>query len=325
VKALLLGGTRFLGRSVARRLVELGAEVTVVHRGVTGEAVDGTESVTADRTQPGSLRVLDGRRFDVVLDLSGYFSDWTRDAIDTLGGRAFHYVFISSGAVYKPSPELPWSESLPYGPVPIWGRYGEEKIASERMLWQAYAEGRFAVTMFRFPFILGPGNFADRESFVFSRLEAGTPILLPGGGVALNQFVYVEDAADALVAAMLRPDATAGEAYNCTYSGAITNRGWVELCAAVAGRDPWIVDVDEDALGVSAETVDLTNIVFPYPAEHYVLDGRKLKEDLGVGCTTGHLRMLQEFAEWWSRVEDHSPRVYEREQRALAALDLDGR
>ena len=81
------------------------------------------------------------------------------------------------------------------GPNPIWGRYGEEKVVSEKILWDAYAEGRYAVTCFRFPFILGPGNFADRESFVFSRLEAGRPILLAGGGWALNQFVYVDDVA----------------------------------------------------------------------------------------------------------------------------------
>jgi nucleoside-diphosphate-sugar epimerase len=324
MKALILGGTRFLGRSVARRLLELGADVTVVHRGVTGEAVEGARTVVADRTQTGSLGVLDGQRFDVAVDLSGYFSAWTHDAIEALGGRIFHYVFISSGAVYKPSAELPWPETLPYGPNPIWGGYGVEKVASERMLWQASADGRFAVTMFRFPFILGPGNFADRESFVFSRLEAERPILLPRGGDALNQFVYVEDAAEAVVAATLRPDVSGGEAYNCTYRGAITNRGWVELCAAVAGREPWIVDVDEEALGISAATVDLTNIVFPYPAEHYVLDGRKLTQQLGVECVTGHLRMLEEFAEWWPSVRDRSSRVYEREQRALEALGLAG-
>jgi nucleoside-diphosphate-sugar epimerase len=322
MRILLLGGTRFLGRSVVDRLLELGADITVVHRGVTGAAVPGVRAVIADRSQAGSLQVLAGERFDAVLDLSAYFSDWTRDAVETLRGQTSHYVFISSGAVYRPSPELPWTESIPYGPVPIWGSYGAEKIASERLLWQAHAEGQFVTTMFRFPFILGPGNFADRESFVFSRLESNRPILLPDDGRALNQFVYVDDAARAVVEAILRPDVSGGEAYNCTYAKAITNRGWVELCAAVAGREPRIVAIDEERLGVAAETVDLTNIIFPYPAEHYMLDGRKLTRQLGVDCTTGHLRMLQEFASWWATIDDHSPRAYEREQRALAALGL---
>jgi nucleoside-diphosphate-sugar epimerase len=197
-------------------------------------------------------------------------------------------------------------------------------VASEELLWAAHADGRCRVTVFRFPFILGPGNFADRESFVFSRLEARRPILLPGGGSAINQFVYVDDAADALAAAAQRPDIASGQAYNCTHRTGITNRGWVELCASVAGLDANLVEVDEQALGIQSETVDLTNIVFPYPNEHYALDGTKLERDLGVGCLTGNLRMLEEFAAWWSTVEDRAPRRYEHESQALERLGFSG-
>jgi nucleoside-diphosphate-sugar epimerase len=182
------------------------------------------------------------------------------------------------------------------------------------------------VTCFRFLFILGPRNFADRESFVFSRLEAGRPILLPDGGQALNQFVYVDDVARALVAALECPDAAASQAYNCTYSRAITNRGWVggwvELCADALGVEAKIVSIDEKVLEVAMATVDLTNLVFPYPSEHYVLDGTKLTRELGTKITTGNRRMLEEYANWWELAADHSPRRYEREDKALAALGM---
>jgi nucleoside-diphosphate-sugar epimerase len=322
MKVLILGGTRFVGLRVCELLVGAGADVTILHRGVTGTPGTGTTSVTGDRSQPDGLAGLGDTRFDSVLDLSGYFSDWTRAAAETLTGRVAHYLFVSSGAVYRPSPELPWPESTPFGPNPIWGRYGEEKVASEKILWDAYAEGRYAVTCFRFPFILGPGNFADRESFVFSRLEAGRPILLADGGQALNQFVYVDDVARALVAALEQPDVAAGQAYNCTYSRAITNCGWVELCADVLGIEAKIVPIDEHALDVAMATVDLTNLVFPYPPEHYVLDGTKLTRELGTKMTTGNRRMLEEYAIWWESAADHSPRRYEREDKALARLDM---
>src|SRR3954454_18913112 len=194
MRVLILGGKRLLGRSVTRLLLERGADVTLLHRGVTGSAPDAVATVTGDRSQPDGLAGLGESRFDAVLDMSAYFSDWTRAAAEALTGRVAHYVFISSGAVYRPSAELPWPETTPYGPVPVWGGYGEEKVASEQLLWDARNEGRYGVTALRFPFILGPANFADRESFVLSRLEAGRPILLPGRGDAVNQFVYVEDA-----------------------------------------------------------------------------------------------------------------------------------
>ena len=322
MKVLVLGGTRFVGLRVCELLVGAGAQVTVLHRGVTGSPVAGTTTVAGDRSQPDGLAGLGEARFDAVLDLSGYFSDWTRQARESLKGRISNYVFVSSGAVYRPSAELPWPESTPYGPIPIWGRYGEEKVASEKILFEAYAAGEFAVTCFRFPFILGPANFADRESFVFSRLEAYRPILLPEGGSAINQFVYLDDVARALVTALERPEVAAGQAYNCTYARALTNRGFVELCAEVLDIEARIVPVDEEALGVASATVDLTNLVFPYPAQHYMLDGTKLGRELGVEMRTGHRRMIEEYASWWESASDHTPRRYEREDKALEALRL---
>jgi len=323
MKVLILGGTRFVGRHVAQLLLERGAQVTLLHRGVTAEGIPGAVSLSGDRSQPDGLAALGAQRFDAVVDMSAYFSDWTRAAAQALSGRVAHYVFISSGAVYRPSAELPWSEGTPLGPNPIWGRYGHEKVASERLLWDAQAEGSFGVTAFRFPFILGPGNFADRESFVFGRLASGRPILLPGGGTALNQFVYAEDVARAIIASLERPDAACGQAYNCTYAKPITNRGWVEMCAEVLGVEAALVAVDEAELGVAAPTVDLANIVFPYPAEHYVLDGSKLTRELGVEMATPNLRMIEEYAGWWETLAEKPPlRSYERENAALAALGL---
>ena len=323
MKVLILGGTRFVGRLVARRLLDAGASVTLLHRGVTADGVAGARSVTGDRSQPDGLAGLGQERCDAVIDMSAYFSEWTAAAAQALAGRIGQYVFISSGAVYRPSPELPWSESTPIGPNPIWGGYGREKVASEDLLWEAHAAGSFAVTTFRLPFILGPGNFADRESFVFGRLAQDRPILLPGGGTAVNQFVYADDVARALVATLERPTAAAGQVYNCTHQPVVTNRGWVELCAEVLGVEARIVPVDETELGVASGVVDLTNIVFPYPAEHYAIDGAKLTRELGVEMTTGNRRMIEEYAGWWELlVPKPDLRRYERENTALAALGL---
>lgn len=322
MKVLLLGGTRFLGLRVTAMLLDAGVEVTVLHRGQTGESLKGAITVQGDRSVPGGLDALRGR-FDAVLDLSSYQSAWTRSALDELAPRTGFYAYVSSGAVYRPSAELPWAEDVPYGPIPIWGNYGREKVASEQMLFEAHQEGRVEVTAFRFPFILGPANFADRESFVLSRIEAGLPILLPGGGRALNQFVHVDDAARGLVRALERPDVASGKAYNCTHPRLVSNRGFVELCAAVAGREANIVDLDEEAAGVAADTVDLTNITFPFPDEHYAIDGGRLERELGVVMASPPRRMIEDFAGWWESHPDHAPRRYEREQQALRALGLE--
>ena len=52
------------------------------------------------------------------------------------------------------------------------------------------------------PFIYGPGNPFYREAFFWDRLRDGRPIILPGDGRRLMQFVYIKD----LVARMRQGD-----------------------------------------------------------------------------------------------------------------------
>jgi nucleoside-diphosphate-sugar epimerase len=322
MRVAILGGTRFIGRRVADMLVKAGADVTLFHRGTTGSGVPGTQSVHGDRASEEDLARLAETRPDAVLDLSSYGSEWTRIAVEAFAGRIGQFVYVSSGAVYEPSAELPWPESTPVGPDAFWGTYAIEKLKSERILWAAHEAGRLPVTIFRFPFVLGPGNYADREAFVISRIESGRPILLPGGGKAVNQHVYVDDAAGAMVAALFAPDSAAGHAYNCAFPRGITNLGFVRLCEGVIGREAHIVAIDEEALGLSTDAIDLTNLVFPFPSRHYMLQVDRLKTDLGFESRLNTRRMIEEFAAWWPSVEDRRPKAYARETAALEALGL---
>src|SRR4051794_6629118 len=66
---LVLGGTRFVGRSVVLAALERGWEVTALNRGVTGSLPDGVRPLVADRTDPGQLaESVQAREFDAVLD-----------------------------------------------------------------------------------------------------------------------------------------------------------------------------------------------------------------------------------------------------------------
>jgi nucleoside-diphosphate-sugar epimerase len=324
LRILILGGTRFLGPRIVQSLVAAGDSVTLLHRNARVGREGGVESVRGDRGEPTGLAALNGRRFDALLDLSGqYESDWIETALQTFAGRIDRYVFISSGAVYRPSPQVPWPEATPYGPDPFWGRLAVEKIRSEKLLWEAHRAGVCRVTSLRLPYVLGPANFVDRESFVFNRILQSRPILLPGGGNALSQFVYVDDAAAAIVGAIQQPDTAAGQAYNVVYADAITNRGWVELCSSVLGVEARVVPIDTDALGVGSPTFDLSDVVFPFPDRHYMLDGTKLTREIGIAPGTGIEQMIEHYAEWWFAADAKPPiRSYQREERALLALGL---
>lgn len=323
MKVIILGGTRFIGRHVAEMLVESGADVTLFHRGTAKEAVPGTATINGDRASASDMDRLSAIRPQAVIDLSSYAAEWTRIALEAFAGKAEQYIYVSSGAVYAPSNELPWPETSPLGPDPYWGQYGREKLRSEQLLWDAHAAGLVSVTIFRYPFVLGPGNYADREAFVISRIESGRPILLPGSGTAINQYVHVDDAAGVTLAALTQPGASSGRVYNCAFRRGITNRGFVELCASALGTEANIVDVDEAALGFPTDSIDLTNLVFPFPNRNYMLAVDRLATDLNFEARVPTRRMIEEFVATWPEVSDRSPRRYEREDTALEMLGLE--
>jgi 2'-hydroxyisoflavone reductase len=117
MKALVFGGTRFMGRYVAQALLDAGWAVTVANRG-TRAAMPAVESVCCDRSVPGALDALRGRKFDAVIDFSAYSSSWVAQAGAAFAGNISRYIFISSCAVYSESQRFPVTEDFPLAPPP---------------------------------------------------------------------------------------------------------------------------------------------------------------------------------------------------------------
>jgi len=86
--------------------------------------------------------------------------------------------------------------------------------------------------------MLDLGRYEDRESFAFSRLLAGAPILLTNGGNAIHSFVYAGDVAQALIALLRADDKVDRQAFNIAIAQATTSRGFIKACAAVSGKEP---------------------------------------------------------------------------------------
>ena len=177
MKVLIFGGTRFMGRYVLRALRDVGVEVTIANRG-TREENKGAHNVICDRSQPGALDQFKDSEFDAVIDFSAYASDWVEEAGKFFAGKVSRYVFISTGAVYTSSQVFPITEDFPKGPPHPFAPYAAEKIRSEKLLRDFNSQGAFDTTALRLPFVLGPDNYEDRESFVFSRLLSNEPIFL---------------------------------------------------------------------------------------------------------------------------------------------------
>lgn len=291
---LVLGGGRFVGRAIAKRLVAEGNEVYVLNRG-NHPTPKGCKQLIADRNDPDQLAAaLEGLQFDFVYDSSAYTPQQTRLAIQCLVGRVKHFLHISTAAVYQDTEEFPLTESSPAGFNKFWGEYGIEKYRCEQELLKSFREDGFPVTIFRPFYIYGPGNNLDRETYVFRRLLNNAPIILPGMGRSVIQFGHIDDLVDTLIDLTGKPESF-GEIYNVTGEEAVTMQGWVKKCAEVIGVTPQIFLVEAKEVGYTPKEW------FPFRDIHFFGSIQKLSQQFGLRPRYSLLEGLQQTLEKTSK------------------------
>ena len=205
----------------------------------------------ADRNDGSAVReVLRGRHFEVVFD---NVYDWERGTtasqveatVHSFSDRLTRYVYMSSVAAYGDG--LNHHEGDALAPDDANDPYVRNKAMTERMLFRLHQRTGFPVVTFRPPFIYGPFNNLYRETFFWDRLRDKRPIILPGDGHRLMQFVYVKDLVQAMMRAMTDP-AAVGDAFNVANDKPLTQLEVVQAMCAAAGKKPQIVRVPRERI-----------------------------------------------------------------------------
>jgi nucleoside-diphosphate-sugar epimerase len=257
MKALVLGGSQFVGLHTVRELVGRGHDVTVLNRGRTEVRLpDGVERLVADRRDGESMRAaLAGRDWDAVFDVSGFImvamgAD-AADLVELLDGRVGAYVYTSSIMAYAPSGMFPWDEGFPTvdeGP----NTYGGFKRAIEESLLERHARTGFPASVVRPAAIYGPdNNIYDMEMACFLRLLRGLPIILPHDGLVTGSYGHVDDLCRAMVDMATHPEAP-GEIFNITAEGVTANE-YVSVLAEIVGRPADVVYLPSKYVGKLAK------------------------------------------------------------------------
>lgn len=207
-RILVLGGTGFLGPALVEAARARGHTLTLFNRGKTRpELFPEVEKLRGDRD--GKLDALRGRRWDAVVDTSGYVPRVVRLSAELLAPSVRRYVFISSISAYRDDLAPGSDETAPLATVDdpstedVRAHYGALKALCERAA-EAALPGRVAVV--RPGLIVGPGDPTDRFTYWPVRLDRGGEVLAPGGGEDPAQLVDVRDLAAFLVAVVERED-----------------------------------------------------------------------------------------------------------------------
>jgi 2'-hydroxyisoflavone reductase len=205
MRLLVLGGSVFVSRAVAREALAAGHDVTCATRGVSGEPPAGTTAVRIDRDEPDGLAPLRGMEFDAVVDVSSRPSH-VRAAVAELAPRVGHAVYVSSGSVYPDhaTPNQRAVGAAVFDPAPPGvddpadrESYGARKVACEQAVVAGFGADRAFVC--RAGLIIGPEDTYNRFPYWVSRLADGGEVLAPGAPGDPVQFVDVRDLAAWLV------------------------------------------------------------------------------------------------------------------------------
>ena len=261
-RVMITGGMGFIGSTLARQLVEVGADVLVVDAldpeyGGNRYNLHGIEErVRVSLTDVRDEAAVDAlvRDQEVIFNLAGQVShiDSMRDPYTDLDincraqlsmleacrkhNPGVRVVYAGTRQIYGRPVRLPVDESHPVRPVDV---NGINKAAGEHYHLLYHDVFGIRACSLRLTNVYGPRQLIkhNRQGFIgwFIRLAIeGSEIQVFGDGSQLRDFLYVDDAADAF----LRAGATSicdGEAFNVGGDEPISHRELVSLLVATAG------------------------------------------------------------------------------------------
>jgi 2-alkyl-3-oxoalkanoate reductase len=338
MKVLVTGATSLIGAHVVARLCARGDEVTAFQRGHTERAggfpaaPETTHAVTVlgDVADPDAVAAaVEGH--DAVVHLAakvgvtGTFDEYVR--ANVTGTRTLlaaaraagvtRFVHVSSPSVAHGGEALVGAAAEPADPGTTRGHYATTKAEAERIALGATADG-FAVTAIRPHLVWGPGD-TQLVGRIVDRARSGR-LALVGSGTALIDTTYIDNAADALVAALDRASEITGEALVVSNGEPLTVREILDRITIAAGVGPPRLAVPRRlafAVGLVAEKVwdrtgrlddpPMTSFLAEQLSTAHWFDQRHTREALGWEPAISLDEGFDRLAAWYRSTDAASP------------------
>ena len=249
-KILVMGGNQFVGKEVAKKLLEKNYKVYVLNRGIR-KNLDNVIFLKADRKNISEMKnILKNIEVDVIIDISAYTEEQVEILQRVMKNKFKQYILISSASVYTDITESPAKEDDPTGENPAWSDYAKNKYLAEMRTIENSRLYNFKYTLFRPFYIYGIGNNLDRENYFFSRIKYNLPIYIPSKNNTI-QFGYVEDLASVIENSMENSDFY-NQTFNISGNEYVTMSEFSEICGKVMSKKAIIKYINTEEKKIKA-------------------------------------------------------------------------
>ncbi|MGL4913316.1 MAG: SDR family oxidoreductase [Romboutsia sp.] len=265
---LVMGGSDFIGSTLAKYLIKCGYKVDILTRGKRDVKYKGLgKHFQCDRKIKSKLQQnLNNRSYDYIYDMTVYSKEDIKNLIDCIELKSLKkYIVLSSGAVYKDSTNNA-KEDNEKGENENWGKYGLGKKEAEDYI----INSNLPYIIIRPTYIYGPNNNLYREYYFFERILKEKKIPVPNGKNVTTQFIYIDDLVQVLES--LTHNDRVREAYNVTNPQLISWNELIQTCGEVVKKSPIIKLVDVNKINYEEREY------FPFRNIDYNLDIDKLIE-----------------------------------------------
>tara|TARA_R110000824_G_scaffold133923_2_gene296771 strand:+ start:1115 stop:1921 length:807 start_codon:yes stop_codon:yes gene_type:complete len=171
---LIIGGNRFVGKLIAKKLIPT-HNITIINRKGTGP--EGCTILKGDRNNTLEfINKLSNFKFDIVIDMCLYNPEQCLIIDKLFLGKISKYIFMSSIA----------------SKMDGFGEYGVNKKKCEEFL----KSSSIPYIILQPTYIIGKGDHSDRIKYYVDRILDGGKISIDGKGDGLINFIDSEDVCD---------------------------------------------------------------------------------------------------------------------------------
>lgn len=246
---LVIGGSGFIGGAIVKRAIELGWQVDSLGLSIPNKEkkVPGVTYITGDITDSETLKFLEIKKYDYVVNSGGYinhsaFSIGGDKVLQAHFGGVINLVksidrtnlkrFVNIGSSDEygdtPAPQYESNREKPISP------YSAGKAAATQFLQMLYRTERFPAVTLRLFLCYGPGQ--DRMRFLphlISRCIANDVIEI-SPGEQVRDYCFIDDIVEAVFLSMANDDAS-GSVLNIASGNPISIKQVVEKVIDILG------------------------------------------------------------------------------------------